>query len=191
MSNTTLPDYLTVNTELQSAALSVTPAELHGLLVGMLSGGLSVAEKSWQPLIVDYTNDGVDWPSKALTVAETVLLFSQKELANSTFDFSLLLPTDNETDLLEQAEAVSQWVNHFISGLGLVKLSLLNISAETREAIGDLEEISKLGIDEEDDMQEQADLLEQVIEHIKVCVLTIYAEFGIKPDKEAKKPTLH
>ncbi|WP_210444855.1 UPF0149 family protein, partial [Vibrio crassostreae] len=50
MSETTLPDYLTVATELQSASLAVTPAEMHGLLTGMLSGGLNLADKSWQPL---------------------------------------------------------------------------------------------------------------------------------------------
>mgnify|MGYP000029432786 CR=1 FL=1 len=45
-------------------------------------------------------------------------------------------------------------------------------------------------IDEDDDMQEQAMLLEQVIEHVKVCVLTIHTELGSKPAKESK-PTIH
>ena len=48
----------------------------------------------------------------------------------------------------------------------------------------------KLGIDEDDDMQEQAILFEQVIEHVKACVLTIHAEFGQKPVQE-KAPTIH
>jgi len=36
MSDITLPDYLTFATELQSAGLAVNPAEIHGLLTGML-----------------------------------------------------------------------------------------------------------------------------------------------------------
>ncbi|CRZ48673.1 Putative conserved exported protein precursor [Vibrio cholerae] len=50
--------------------------------------------------------------------------------------------------------------------------------------------MSKLGIDEEDDLAEQAELLEQVIEHIKVCVLVLHAEFGVKPEQDTK-PTVH
>ena len=37
MSERNLPEYLTLASELQSAGLAVNPAELHGLLAGMLS----------------------------------------------------------------------------------------------------------------------------------------------------------
>ena len=67
---------------------------------------------------------------------------------------------------------------------------LKKASTDVKEALADLEEIAKLGIDEDDDMQEQAQLLEQVIEHVKACALTIHAEFGQKP-VEQKAPTIH
>ncbi|MCE7628173.1 UPF0149 family protein, partial [Vibrio fluvialis] len=53
MSDNTFPNYANLASELQSASLGVTPAELHGLLTGMLAGGLSLSDKSWQPLIFD------------------------------------------------------------------------------------------------------------------------------------------
>jgi uncharacterized protein YgfB (UPF0149 family) len=41
-------------------------------------------------------------------------------------------------------------------------------------------------------MEEQAQLLEQVIEHVKACVLTIHAEFGKRPQQlEQTPPTIH
>ncbi|WED22230.1 YecA family protein [Vibrio sp. JC009] len=189
MSETTLPEYLSVESVLQSAELSVTPAELHGLLAGMLSGGMSLNDTSWQPLIFDYTSDGMAWTDRALRIADDILKVTTSELTGTGMEMSLLLP-DEDKDLLEFADALSDWVNHFISGLGLINVSLKDMPEDVKEALGDLEEIGKLGIDEDDDMDEQADLLEQVIEHVKACVLTIHAQYGVKAEKDSQ-PTIH
>ncbi|OBT27139.1 hypothetical protein A9266_00285 [Vibrio tasmaniensis] len=191
MSETTLPDYLTVATELQSASLAVTPAEMHGLLTGMLSGGLNLTDKSWQPLIFDYTNEGMGWPDRVLTLAEATLKVTTSEITGSGMELSMLLPDeDASASLFDLADGVSDWINHFVSGLGLVGAPLNKASDGTKEALADLEEMAKLGIDEEDDLEEQAQLLEHVIEHVKACALTIHAEFGARPSEDAA-PTIH
>ncbi|MGC9402545.1 YecA family protein [Vibrio genomosp. F10 str. 9ZC157] len=192
MSEMTLPAYLSSATELQSATLAVNPSELHGLLTGMLCGGLAVTDKSWQPLIFDYTNDGMGWPDKALQIAQQIFDATSKELAGSDFELTLLLP-DQEASatVFDLADGVSDWINHFISGLGLVGTKLNKAPSDVKEVLADLEEMAKLGIDEDDDIEEQALLLEQVIEHVKVCVLTINAEYGVKEKESSKKPTLH
>lgn len=179
MSQITLPEYTQVQTELTSASLAVTPAELQGLISGMLCGGLPLDNQSWKTMLHDYTNDGLAWPTKATQIAELIYTVSVAELTGTDLELNLLLPSDD--DLLAYADATSDWVNHFISGLGLSGASLTKLSSETKEALADLEEISKLGIDEEDDLQEQAILLEQVLDHVKVCVLTIHADLGAKP----------
>ncbi|EGU41261.1 YecA family protein [Vibrio scophthalmi] len=192
MSDITLPDYLTFATELQSAGLAVNPAEIHGLLTGMLSGGLSLTDKSWQPLIFDYTNEGMGWPDRTLKLAQQTLDVTTQELTGSDMELSMLMPDeDASASLFDIADGLAEWVNHFISGLGLVAVDLKKASSNVKEALADLEEISKLGIDEDEDQQEQAMLLEQVLEHVKVCVLTIHAEFGQKPAEPAAAPTIH
>ncbi|MDA9556313.1 YecA family protein [Vibrio sp.] len=191
MSEVHFPSYETFFSELRSAGLAVTPAELHGLMVGMISGGGDIHDTSWQPMLFDYTNDGMGWPHAALTLAELTRTISIKELTSTSLDMSLLLADDDNGDLFELADSVSEWVNHFISGLGLVNAKLNKASSECKEALSDLNEISKLGVDENDDMREQAILLEQVIEHTKACVLTIHAEFGARVDTQASTPTIH
>lgn len=191
MSDTKLPDYLTFASELQSAGLAVNPAELHGLLAGMLSGGLSLTDKSWQPLVFDYVSEGMGWPSKVLQLAQSTLDASVVELTGSGMDLELLLPDEEASaTLFDVADALADWVNHFISGVGLINAPIGKAAADVKEALADLEEIAKLGIDEDDDMEEQAQLLEQVIEHVKACVLTIHAEFGRKVEAQAA-PTIH
>ncbi|ELJ8738504.1 YecA family protein [Vibrio cholerae] len=191
MSKNRLPAYPALANELRSASLGINPAELQGLLTGMLSGGLSLNDKSWQPLVFDYTNNGMGWPIGALASAEQILLAMSAQLVDTDFELSLLLPEgEGEEALFELADAVAEWINHFISGLGLSGANLKHASVEAKEALEDLEEMSKLGIDEEDDLAEQAELLEQVIEHIKACVLVLHAEFGVKPEQDTK-PTVH
>ncbi len=192
MSETKLPDYLAFATELQSAGLAVNPAELHGLLTGMLSGGLSLTDKSWQPMVFDYVSEGMGWPSKVLQLAQATLDASIAELTGSGMDIEMLLPDEEASaSLFDIADGLAEWVNHFISGLGLVNAELKKASSDVKEALADLEEISKLGIDEDDDLEEQAQLLEQVIEHVKACVLTIHAEFGQRKADSQQAPTIH
>ncbi|AEX23143.1 YecA family protein [Vibrio sp. EJY3] len=192
MSEITLPEYQSIAAELKSASLAVTPAELHGLLVGMLSGGLAINDQTWQPILFDYTNDGMGWPATSLAFAQSVFKVSVSELTGSSMELSLLLPDEaGEESLFALADGLSDFVNHFISGLGLAGIAIGKASDDVKEALADLEEIAKLGIDEDDDLGEQAQLLEQVIEHVKACVLTIHAEFGARPDSSDSKPTIH
>ncbi|GAD78577.1 YecA/YgfB family protein [Vibrio ezurae] len=188
MSQISLPNYLTVADELKTAGIAITPAETHGLLIGMLSGGLSNDSEAWQSLLFDYTNDGMGWPMACLAVAEQSLKLARKELAGDNFELSLLLP-ENE-GIQVYAQAMAEWVSHFVSGLGLIDAQLNKASAQSKEALQDLLEIAKLEVDPEDDQEEQAALLEQVLEHVKVCVLTVHSEFGHKPAKPESK-TIH
>lgn len=190
MSEATFPSYNQLASDLQSASLGINPAELHGLLAGMLAGGLSVDDSSWQPLIFDYTNDGMGWPTQALEQAKQLFLATHHELAGRDFKLTLLVPVNHDSEALFQfADGVIDWVNHFISGLGLAAVNLTGVSADAKEALQDLEEIAKLAIDEDDDLQQQALLLEQVIEHIKACVFTLHIEFS-KPEP-VTKPMIH
>ena len=192
MSEITLPEYQSIAAELKSASLAVSPAELHGLLVGMLSGGLAINDQTWQPVLFDYTNQGMGWPSSALALAQSVFQVTVNELTGTSMELSLLLPDEaGEEDLFALADGVSDFVNHFISGIGLAGIAIDKASDEAKEALADLEEIAKLGIDEDDDLGEQALLLEQVIEHVKACVLIIHAEFGARPESNEKQATIH
>ena len=192
MSKKQLPDYLNFASELQSAGLAVNPSELHGLLTGMLSGGMNFSDKSWQPLVFDYVSEGMAWPSNVLSITQVVLDKTSDDLTQTSLELDLLLPDEEAgATLFDMADGLADWVNHFISGLGLIGASLAKASKDTKEALADLEEIAKLGIDEDDDMQEQGDLLEQVIEHAKACVLIVHAEFGQKIMPSPSSPTIH
>ncbi|ARN66971.1 YecA family protein [Vibrio vulnificus] len=191
MSKNQLPSYQVVADEMKMATLAVTPAELHGLLAGMISGGLSQQDQSWQLMLFDYTNDGMGWPSAALEQAQALFNVTSAQLTSDEMVLNLLLPNaEGEEAIFALADALSDWVNHYISGLGLAGAALNKASEEAKEALADLEEMARLGVDEDDDLQEQAELLEHVIEHVKACTLLIHAEFGAKTSS-SETPTIH
>ena len=153
---------------------------------------MNFSDKSWQPLVFDYVSEGMAWPSNVLSITQVVLDKTSDDLTQTSLELALLLPDEEAgATLFDVANGLADWVNHFISGLGLIGASLTKSSKDTKEALADLEEIAKLGIDEDDDMQEQGDLLEQVIEHAKACVLIIHAEFGQKIMPSPPSPTIH
>lgn len=185
----TLPEYSSIAATLNADSLAVTPAEMHGLLSGMLCGGLDPERGNWMPMLYDYTNDGAGWPHQSKALAATSIGLASTALNSGQMDFDILLPEEGES-LLDRADALSEWLNAFIAGIGLVGITAGKLSEDTKEVLSDLSEIAQLGIDEDDDMEEQAQLLEQVIEHVRVCAMTLHAELGIKPQTE-EKPTLH
>ena len=215
MSEVKLPAYDTVDAALREQGLAVTPAELHGLLSGMICGGMAVDDDSWVGPVSDYANEGTPLTDGAKAVVRTVFdaasaelgglaktLFTSTaaELADYEFDVSLLLPA-KDADLMLRAEALSEWATNFISGLGLMGLDKAKLSPEVTEAVSVMEEISQLGIDEDEDMSEQALLFDNVVAYVPECVLTCLVELSQRPGAveeptipgigQDEKPTLH
>lgn len=53
----TLPTYQSLALALNQQAVALTPAEMHGLISGMLCGGSK--DDGWRALVHDLTNEGV------------------------------------------------------------------------------------------------------------------------------------
>ena len=64
-----------------------------------------------------------------------------------------------------RADSLSDWANQFLLGLGLVQTELDKEKGEIGEAVDDLQDICQLGYDEEDDEEELAEALEEIIEY--------------------------
>ena len=148
MNEITQPTYQEVATTLRSHGLASSPAEVHGLMTGMLCGGLPVNGVSWADPIADFANNGEPLSDGLKT--ELNLLFSATALELATDDIceslelSLLIP---ETDLFEQAEGLSDWVSSFLSGVGLMGLEPHQFPQSVKEAFSDLQDIAQFGID--------------------------------------------
>lgn len=141
------------------------------------------------PMLYDFTNEGMAWPNEAKLLASQCLTIIKEQLTSDDLSFSLLVPAE-ESDLIDRADALSEWINCYIAGIGLMNIKQKDLDSDVKEALSDLSEIAQLGVDEDDDMEEQSELFEQVFEHVRVCAMTIHAVLGMRKPTETKK-TLH
>ncbi|EHM49349.1 hypothetical protein C7387_2655 [Yokenella regensburgei] len=186
-----MPGYNDLNQLLNQQGVGLTPAEMHGLLSGILCGGNN--DSSWQPLVHDLTNEGLAFSHDLSESLRKMHAATSDALEDDGFLFQLYLPDGDDATVFDRADALAGWVNHFLLGLGVTQPRLDKIKGETGEAIDDLRNIAQLGYDEEEDQEELEMSLEEIVEYVRVAALLCHDTFA-RPQPtapEVRKPTLH
>ncbi|BCA38262.1 YecA family protein [Kluyvera ascorbata] len=186
-----MPVYTVMNQLLNQQGVGLTPAEMHGLLSGLLCGGNK--DSSWQPLVHDLTNEGLAFGHELAESLRSMHAATSDALEDDGFLFQLYLPEGDDVSVFDRADALSGWVNHFLLGLGMVQPKLDKVRDETGEAIDDLRNIAQLGYEEDEDQEELEMSLEEIIEYVRVAALLCHDTFTHPQPTapEVQKPTLH
>lgn len=136
------PEYAVLEEALREARLGLSPAELHGALVALLSANPDVDPDHWLATAL-----GASQPMHALPAdAREQLLFlfdwTLRELGEAEFSFQLLLPEET-APLAERVPALASWAAGFNAALGSAFSSLKGLPGEVSEFVVDLTEISR------------------------------------------------
>jgi len=157
----------------------ISPAELHGLLLGRSVAGSGFAAQDWLADVHELIgNDLDDALQNALLGLQTLL---KTELTGEDITLTLLLPADS-APLAERATALGKWCQGFLSGFGLIAGSAA-LSAEAQEVLQDLASIATVQEGLEDSDDGEGDYM-QVMEYLRVAPLLLYAEC-FKSDKKS------
>lgn len=168
-----MSQYTKRNQVLKENEIALTPAELHGFLTGMICA--NVNENHWQHLLFQFTHNDLAYPPLLLDETEKIYHQIKQSLSQiDTFNFRLDLP---EEDIFQQADALSEWVNHFLLGLGIVNSHLDKEKNDIAEGLNDLQEIGKLTYGENDDIEELSLALEEIVEYVRTLVMLFYTHF--------------
>lgn len=157
--------------------LAVSPAEAQGVLCGLICGGDEQAETRWLDEVLGAAapDDSLaadnrrDWLARA---KDTRTAIEEARLGQN-----LLLPSD-EQPLRERASALHAWSQGFLYGLGLASRSGRPLSAETREALTDVVEITRMDLDALEESEENEAALVELIEFLWVAVCLIYEDLA-------------
>ncbi|MBS7662466.1 YecA family protein [Pseudomonas lalucatii] len=169
---------------LASSANPVSPAELHGLLLGRSCAGAGFEVDGW---LVDAAELLGEAPQDSVRQALIGLQEMVKgELAGDEVAVVLLLPPD-EAPLRERAKALGQWCQGFLGGFGLTAGDQA-LSAEAMEVLQDLSAIAQVQNALEESEDGENDYME-VMEYLRVAPLLLFSECA-KP-VAAAKPSLH
>lgn len=174
---------------LASSGQPVSPAELHGLLLGRSCAGAGFDADSW---LLDAGELLGAEPQDSLRQALIGLQEMVKgELTGDDMTVVLLLPGD-DVPLAQRAAALGQWCQGFLGGFGLIAGDAA-LSAEAMEVLQDLAAIAQVqsALDESEDGE--SDYME-VMEYLRVAPLLLFTECAkaraAAPAPEPK-PSLH
>ena len=163
--------------EVVSAALThleseVDAAECHGVLCGMLCSPNGFDTMHWLQHLTGYAEElgHALAPGHALT---ELVHFTVRGMDSDDYGFEILLPDDDEP-LIARAGALGSWCRGFLSGFGVTR-GAATMSAESREFLGDLYQISQVDPREAgSEVGEQA--FTEIVEYARIGTILLREE---------------
>jgi uncharacterized protein len=167
--------YQDINTIITKIDATLSAAESHGMAVGMLCVNNRTEPGFWLGELFQQVG-GFNIEDEALL--ENFFAETRSLLASDEFTFDLLLPGE-DARLSEQVEALRQWCQGFLFGLGTTSSTsetAANWSVEMREIMKDITEFTKLDTDVEGEEAEN-DFME-ITEYLRAAVIFVQAELN-------------
>jgi uncharacterized protein YgfB (UPF0149 family) len=155
--------------------LAPSASEAHGMLCGLLCAHAPGAERVW----VDELLRGTD--PQDLSAADLGRELrrlgddTREEMDGPGLGFTPLLPPDDRP-LRERAIGLYDWSRGFLYGLGLAGVDASQLSEQTREAIVDLADVTRLDLDSLDDGEDNEEALVELVEFVWVAAMLLYEE---------------
>ncbi|XOV78980.1 MAG: UPF0149 family protein [Aestuariibacter sp.] len=161
---------------LLASKVASDPAEIHGILCGMLAGGMSMDNREWLMSMADFINAGESFSVDIEKLLIALFEDTCKQLQNPDFTFELCIPEDG-APISERGHAVVSWVQGFLLGFGVQQEQRKSCSDEVKEALQDFSEISKMDA-EMAETEEAEQALFEVTEYIRISVMLCFGELG-------------
>jgi uncharacterized protein YgfB (UPF0149 family) len=172
---------------LRDARALPEPAEAHGTLAGALCSSRDYGLIEWLHEILP--DDSPDEDALQSSVLQNVYSAMVRTLVGNDSDFAPLLP-DDDAPLVERADALSLWCQGFLYGLGSGPAAdPTQVSQEAGEIIRDLTEITHVGVEADEQNEENEAAFAEVVEFVRVGVQLLFVELaparGQEPAPEA------
>lgn len=168
------PDFALLSEQLKP----IDPAEMHGMLCGMLCVAPNLTDSTWlERIIDDLPPGGLNWDIQQALLAIYQITWSQ--LHADDFRFTLWLP-DDETSLNWRLAGFRRWCQSFLSGLGAGGMDKhWALSDEVQEFLNDLLILAQSIEDEPEaaDEDNEQDYLE-LVEYVRMGVLLMHQDIS-------------
>jgi uncharacterized protein len=168
------PGYRQVQTLLTQERSLADAAEAHGTLSGCLCAAAGYRFEDWLREILP---EGRAAPAAAGALQE-LYASTAAALLQPDMEFDLLLPADDER-LNERTEALAQWCQGFLYGLGAGAIpDASELGGDVGEIVRDLLEISHAGAGPEQDEEANESAYAELVEFVRVGVQLLFEELA-------------
>jgi hypothetical protein len=168
------PDYTRIEQVLAHEHSLADAAEAHGTLAGCLCGASGYRFADWLKEILP--------EGRAAGVAATTLreLFdaTAAALVQPDMEFELLLPEDS-APLPERTQALAEWCQGFLYGLGAGSIpDASQLPGEVGEIVRDFTEITRAGVADEPEDESSENAYAELVEFVRVGVQLLFEELA-------------
>lgn len=177
--------YAAFATLLGDSVQPVSPAELHGLLLGRSCAGAGFDVEPWLADAAELLGAPAQENTRQALIGLQEMV--KGELSGDDIAIVLLLPND-DAPLAERTMALGQWCQSFLTGFGLTAGDRA-LSREAMEVLQDMAAIAQIQDSLEESEDGESDYME-VMEYLRVAPLLLFTECA-KPVSPAPKPSLH
>jgi uncharacterized protein YgfB (UPF0149 family) len=172
-STTQVPAYPRLARQLAAADVDASPAEVHGIAVGLLCAGVPDPCARWEHELLEDARDGDVLVGECRRSLRALHHGTAAALDDADVGLALLLP-DDDRPLAERAGALRDWCTGFLYGFGIAGVSPDRaLSGEGREALRDFTELTRLDAEHVADSEGEEGALPEIVEFVRVAVLLI------------------
>lgn len=178
-----------VNAVLVRAGALSDAAECHGTLSGLLCASHNDVRQRW----LDQTLDsGAALGDVQVGECRQMLLNlhddTRRRLEGDAMDFTPLLPDDNQP-LTERVQALRDWVQGFLYGLGIADLeSVDQLPPDVREVIQDLTEIARADTGADDQSEQDEAAYAEILEYVRMGSQLVHDELNPPTPAQFRAP---
>jgi yecA family protein len=156
-------------------------AQSHGLLTGRLATGGVPAAPDWLLQVLDGTDASNALRAECQRMLDSLYQSTYWQLSDRLSQFEPVLP-DDENDLGLRTEALGHWCEGFLHGLvaaGHSDALRDRLAAEpVSDIIRDLLQITRAGLDEESDEEDNESAYVELVEYVRVAAQLCYEELA-------------
>lgn len=165
------------------------PAELHGLLCGLLCLDAELDRDRWLDYAREALADGNQWSEPVGDLLAKLLEFGAAQMNAPDWPVTPLLP-DDDAPLRQRVDALGRWCLGLLYGLGLSETELRGVlSEESWEFLDDVTDIAQIGFDADETSETDETAYAEVVEYLRVGLLMIQQD--IQQAAAPSLPRLH
>lgn len=157
------------------------PAELHGLLCGLLCADAELDREQWLRHVHEELTEDAEFSQPVQDVLSKLFDYGAAQLNASDWSLTLLLP-DDDAPLRQRVAALDLWCQGLLYGLALGQVERRReLSEESREFLHDAVEIAQAGFDAAESSEADEIAYTEVVEYLRVGVLLLYQDLHHSP----------
>lgn len=184
-------DFFVLNELFLNLGAISSVSELQGMLCGRLAAGGEVSSEQWPDMALEYMDiDHIHLADDQRSQVDELFHMTLRLIEDVNFGFVPLLP-DEDASIERRAQELGAWSEGFLHGLGASGLSGdETLGPDVADALRDLAQISQLCVDSDDDIEENEVYWQELVEYVKVAVLTIHSELA-HDQSSGQTPVVH